>query len=463
MAERIEMPRYGANMEEGIVGEWFVQEGSPVEEGQALCSIEIEKLTNELTSPVSGVLEKILVQEGDGAACGEPIALILTEGDENQIDSETAQNDEKKEISADAFVMESVDSAAKQTKETEKINRSTGGQVPTEKPSEIAGRTAPDAFVSRGSGKRPITPKALKYAQKRGLAWKQLAGSGTGYWGMITRDDLKAAEAEGKLMQGAVETEISRAAASASPAGSKGLASPAAAAESAESISVPVSASRSVTARRMMESLQTSAQAAIWMDADVTQVLENIQLYRETWRREGYKLGITPIVIAAAAEALRRHPQCRTIMTQPDAMYLLQDVHIGLAVDTPKGLRVPVLRHADRKTVKEIAADAVEAAEKAVIGALSAESMQGQSMSISNLGMYGVSYMRPVLNPPESVILGVGAASQRFEPGEKGGFRIRQILPLSLTFDHRVVDGAQAAQFLQDIARTLGKSHFSFT
>ena len=386
MAEKILMPRYGANMEEGMVGEWFFQEGDAVEAGQIICTIEIEKLTNELPAPVSGILRKITASAGDTAACGEVIGII---GDADE-EIETAV-----------------------TKQQE-----SGPETAAEAPKK--------SIQKKEQG---ITPKALKLAQELGVDWSAAAGNGSGYYGMVTREDIKA-------LQKSPAVKVRKL-----PAASFG-------------VSAAPSASRKVTARRMSESLRTAAQAAIWMDADITKLMGQMQGAKALWLQEGLKLTLTPLVLQASARAVHEHPQCRTVMHEDGSMELLERISIALAADTSQGLMVPVIHDAHAKSLKELAEEAAKLSARAESGGLTADDMSGHCMTVTNLGMYGVTYMKPVLNLPESVILGVGAAAQQVKVID-GGLFPRWMLPLSLTFDHRSVDGAPAARFLRTVCSIL--------
>ena len=386
MAENIIMPRYGANMEEGMVGEWFFQEGDAVHEGQIICTIEIEKLTNELPAPVSGILRKIIAAAGDTAACGDMIGII------GEADEEIAE-----------------DASKQQAPEPE--------------------RTPGSSRKARGKKDPGITPKALKLAQEIGVDWSSIAGSGSGYFGMVTRDDIKA-------LQGSPAADVQSI-----PSETSG-------------VSLSPSASRKVTARRMSESLRTAAQASIWMDGDITILMNQIHAAKAQWLKEGLKLTLTPLVLQAAARAVQDHPQCRTVMHADGSLELLERISIALAADTSQGLMVPVIHDAHAKSLKELAAESSKLYSRAESGGLSSDDMTGHCMTVTNLGMYGVTYMKPVLNLPESVILGVGTALQQVKVID-GGLYPRWVLPLSLTFDHRVVDGAPAARFLRDICRIL--------
>jgi len=264
---------------------------------------------------------------------------------------------------------------------------------------------------------------------------------------MITREDVRSAAAGGLA-------KSSPTVASTSGKASSTMADAASAARSAAPVGGQLSGARRVIASRMMESLQQTAQASIWMDADVTELMNLYRALRKDWQSQGVRLSVTALIVKALAPALRDHPVCRSRIAADGTIQVAQNIDIAVAVDAPSGLLVPVLRGVDRKPVRQLALELTELSERARIGALGPDEMAGHTMTVSNLGMYGVTYLCPVLNLPESVILGVGASELR-PVYRDGGLFPREILPLSLTFDHRLVDGGPAAAFLRDVCRAL--------
>jgi pyruvate dehydrogenase E2 component (dihydrolipoamide acetyltransferase) len=402
MATLLEMPRYGATMEDGMVGSWSLAEGDAVAAGDLVCSIEIEKLTNDILSPVAGVLRKILLPAGVAAPCGSPIGIIAAADEDisNLVAGPSGQR-------AEPGVSRIGQAAAKGAPA-----RAPAAQSPTATP-----------------GRRSISPKAEQLAKELGVEWRGIAG--TGRHGMITREDLRAASAAGS---GSRLASVAPAVPTGSPSGA-----------------------RRVIAQRMMESLQQTAQAAIWMDADVTELMSDYRVTKREWADKGLRLSLTALILKALSTVLRDHPVCRSRIAEDGKLQVIQKIDIAIAVDAPSGLLVPVLRDVDQKSVSQVALELTELTERARLGALSPDDMSGHTMTVSNLGMYGVTYMQPLLNLPESVLLGVGASEVR-PVYREGGLFPREILPLSLAFDHRVVDGGPAAAFLRDVCRALSPS-----
>ncbi len=383
----VKMPRYGANMEEGTVGNWLVSEGDAVKEGQIICEIEIEKLTNDFEAPEDGVLRKILCEEGDTRPCGEAIAVI-------------AAADE--DISA---LLAEAEGAGEAGPAFEK---------------EAAGGTASRAA---GSG-ISITPKALKLAEEKGVDYSGIRG--TGIHGAVTRQDIKDFIAAGGAAAGATTF--------------------------AAGGSVPMSAARRVTAEYMMRSLSESAQATIAMDADVTDLVERYRLKKSEYEEKHIKLSYTAVLVKAIAAALVDHPVIRTAAGEGSTLRTAEEINIGIGVDAEYGLVVPVIRHADGKELPELCTELQRLGDKARSGDLRPEDMKGGVVSLSNLGMFGVRYSTPILNPGESAIVGAGTLTQQPVILD-GGIHTRWIISLSMTFDHRVIDGAPAARYLQSLVK----------
>ncbi len=424
MAVIVEMPRYGGTMEEGTIAGWMVSEGESVEKGQVICEIEIEKLTNELEAAASGVLRKILCPEGESRKCGEPIAIIAA-ADED-ISSLGGGSTESASAPAPAPSPE----------------KSAAASAPAPAPAAAPVAAPGPAPVS---GDVKITPKARKLAEEMGVDFGSLRG--TGIHGMITREDIRLAAGSGAAAPVRTAPSLSAPAAA-------GMSAPAPAPEHkpvyADAEGVKMGSVRKVTSRRMMESMHSSAQTSIFMDADLTELVGRYGKARSAYESEGCKLSYTAIVLKAVSRALAAHPIIRTVMTGPDTIATLTGHNIGIAVDADSGLIVPVMKQVDRRDLKSVCRELTVLADKAKAGTLSSDDMSGGTFTISNVGMLGVKYFTPILNAPESAILGVGTLTQ--EPKiVDGGFQARWILALSLTYDHRIVDGAPAARFLADV------------
>ncbi|MDM5300908.1 dihydrolipoamide acetyltransferase family protein [Bacillus subtilis] len=303
--------------------------------------------------------------------------------------------------------------------------------VPEEAKAPVAEDSEPIAVQPEKQENKPvakkerikISPVARKIAEKAGLDLKQLKGTGPG--GRIVKDDVTKALAEQKKDRPEPVSEQ-------------------------KAQETPVTGMRKVIAARMQESLANSAQLTITMKADITKLAAlQKQLSPTAEERYGTKLTMTHFVSRAAVLALQAHPMLNSFY-QNERIITHPYVHLGMAVALENGLVVPVIRHAEKQSLVELAKSISEHAKKAREGRAGSEELQGSTFSITNLGAFGIEHFTPILNPPETGILGIGASYDT--PVYQGEEIVRStILPLSLTFDHRACDGAPAAAFLKAI------------
>lgn len=401
MAVEIVMPKLGMAMKEGTVSIWNKQVGDPVVKGELIASINSEKIEMEIESPAEGTVLDIIVPEGQGVPPGTVICYI---GDAGEQITKIEQNLEtaKTEVAATATVVKQ-----------------------------------PQPSVSKVSnGRLKISPVARKMAEAAGLDVNTIQGTGPG--GRITKEDVQqaidcACSVESQVPKATRNPQVG----------------------STEQVQkLPVTGMRKVIAERMQESLQRSAQLTLTMKVDVTdlmalqkQISETVQVHHET------KLTVTDFVARAVVLSLGQHKEMNSAYID-DQIHVFDHIHLGMAVALEKGLVVPVIRDAQNDSLIQLAKNIKTLAERARKGQLNSDEMKGSTFTISNLGAYGVEHFTPILNSPEAGILGVGAASDT--PVFKGEeLQRRTILPLSLTFDHRVLDGAPAAAFLHTVKRYL--------
>ncbi|WP_342605615.1 dihydrolipoamide acetyltransferase family protein [Peribacillus sp. FSL E2-0159] len=397
MAVEVVMPKLGMAMKEGTVSLWSKAVGDPVEKGEPIASINSEKIEMDIESPAEGTILNIAVQEGQGVPPGTVICHI---GNPNEkiIDDHVAEQTQSKIVEQE------------KPKTKESPNLPLGDRL-------------------------MITPVARKMAQAANLDIEKIQGTGPG--GRITKEDVQ--KIIGKRDSMSVNTE-------------ERIVSPQPTLESPQQI--PVTGMRKIIARRMKESLQSSAQLTLTMKVDVTDLVFLQKQATETLQKqESTKLTITDFVAKAVVLSLKEHLKMNSAYIE-DNIILNEHIHLGLAVALEKGLVVPVIRNAENCTLRQLSKKGKELARCARDGQLPIEDMQGSTFTISNLGAYDVEHFTPILNTPETGILGIGSAydTPRYigEELEK-----RTILPLSLTFDHRVLDGAPAAAFLQTLKRYL--------
>jgi pyruvate dehydrogenase E2 component (dihydrolipoamide acetyltransferase) len=403
MAVEVMMPKLGMAMKEGTVSIWNKEVGDQVGKGEPIASVNSEKIEIDVESPAEGTLLQITVPEGEGVPPGTVICYIGSPGE--KIVSGQATQVQKPVVENEAAAME----------ETEPI-------LPT--------KTAGDRVK--------ISPVARKMAEAGNLDIDKIQGTGPG--GRITKEDVQEALKNSRTLQTEQKKEIDE--------------TPVKPLEETQQITV--SGIRKVIARRMFDSLQNTAQLTINMKVDVTDLIALQKQTAETVQnRYDNKLTVTDYIARAVVLSLQQHQQMNSALIE-DKIHLFKSVHLGIAVALEKGLVVPVIVNADKCTLIDLSRSLKVMAQKAKQGQLNNEEMQGSTFTISNLGGYGVEYFTPVLNPPETGILGVGAVCDTpIFIGEK--LERRSILPLSLTFDHRVIDGAPAAAFLQTVKQYLEK------
>ncbi|MGE0680590.1 MAG: dihydrolipoamide acetyltransferase family protein [Candidatus Binatia bacterium] len=403
MAVEAFMPKFGLTMTEGTIQKWFKAEGNAIKAGEPLFEVETEKVLYEVESPASGTVAKLLYPLESTVAVGLPVAVIAEAGEN-----------------------------------VAEVAAKYGGGAPKTAPTATsvapAASTAPTP-ASSASGRRegaPVTPAARKLAQEHNIDVSRVVGTGPG--GRVTREDVQKTIDEGG------QAPAPAAAPTPTPA-------PAAAAAPATQ-SVPIRGMRKVIAERMHKSLQGSAQLTITTEVDVTQLIDR----RQEVQRE-FNATYTDFIIQACAHALKQHPRMNAFL-EGDTINVQGQISVGVAVALEEGLIVPVIHNTDQKSLKEIAQESRSLAEKARTGKLTIEEVSGGTFTVSNLGMFGVDGFTPILNAPQSGILGVGRIVEK-PIIYRGEIAKRSMIVLSLTFDHRVIDGAPSGAFLQTVADLL--------
>ncbi|MGO0260118.1 dihydrolipoamide acetyltransferase family protein [Priestia aryabhattai] len=401
MAAEVVMPKLGMAMKEGTVSTWNKKVGDSVSKGDMIASINSEKIEMEIEAPQDGVILDILVQEDVGVPPGTIICYVG-----NPSEQLTEQNSSANELQAP--------------------KNEVAAAISLEEPPANAASSKKSKETVR------ISPIARKIAESENINIETIQG--TGPKGRITKADVEKVLAERASESSPQTVERDN------PAINKET--------------LPVAGMRKVIAGRMHNSLLNSAQLTINMKADVTDLLS---LQREikdvTQQRHKVKISLTDFIARAVVLSLQEHKQMNSAYIDNE-IQLYNHVHLGMAVALENGLVVPVMQHAEKMSLVELATEIKTRAADARQGQLSTDRMQGSTFTITNLGAYGVEYFTPVLNPPETGILGVGATED--VPMYKGDdLQRRNVLPLSLTFDHRVLDGAPAANFLGTIKQYL--------
>jgi pyruvate dehydrogenase E2 component (dihydrolipoamide acetyltransferase) len=420
MATNILMPALSPTMTEGTLARWLKKEGEQVKAGDIIAEIETDKATMEVEAVDEGILGKILVPGGTAAVKVNDVIAVLVEPGE----------------SADAAPAAKPAPVAA-TPKTEAAAA----------PAAAAPSVAPAANGPAGGDRAIASPLAKRMAQQAGLDLARIAGSGPN--GRIVKADVEAALAKGPAAQAAPAAQP----AAAAPAPASAPKAPAAPI-TAPHTAVPHSTMRKVIARRLSESKQTVPHFYVSMDIELDALLKLRGELNATSPKDGagaFKLSVNDMVIKAAAVTLRRIPKVNASWTE-DAAILYDDVDISVAVSIPDGLITPIIRKADQKGLAAISNEMKDLAARAKSGKLKPEEFQGGGFSISNMGMYGVTDFAAIINPPQAGILAVSAGQQR-PVVKQGALAIATVMTCTLSVDHRIVDGALAAEWIAEFKR----------
>lgn len=415
MATVVRMPAALAGVTEGAIQTWMLKPGETVTVGQPLAEIETEKAVVEYQAEVAGTVARLLVEPGDNVAVGAPIAVILAAGEgEDAIASALAEAGVADALAAPAA---SVDPAPA-TAEPVASQTSPAADVVVASPPEIGSSPGDRRFAS---------PIVRRLARERGV---DLAGlSGTGPGGRIVRRDLDAIPPT----------------ADAAPRAEERPASPDPSRDPGAVADVPLTGMRRAIARRLTESKSTVPHFYVTAHCRTDALLELRRQVNEAAER---KVSVNDFVLKAVAAALLRVPEANAIWGG-DVIHRFAQADIAVAVAVEGGLLTPVLRGVDSLTLTQVAAGVADLAERARAGRLQQRELEGGSFAVSNLGMYGVDEFSAILNPPQSGILAVGAAKERAIVVD-GQLAVGSVMTVTLSADHRVVDGAVAAEWMRE-------------
>ena len=431
-------------MTKGKIGKWLVQEGDTVTQGQPLLEIETDKVVHEQESPTDGVIAQLLAEEGANVPVNALLAIIGAPGEEvARVEADTAAEQQQE---------------PEQEEPVQPVQPKATPSTPTVAPKaspaarQLAEKLAIDLTQVKASGpggrilesdvqryidlREPVpaptettrlkaSPLARRLAKEHGVNLSSIVGSGPD--GRIVRDDVLQASAT------AVETPV--------------METPVL--QQATEV-IPMDGIREIIAERMTMSVQTNASVTLHTEVDATAFVELRGMLNDKLQAREVSLTYTDLLVKVVANALQEHPRLNATLTD-EGIHLLPEVNIGVAVALEDGLVVPVVRSADKERLSEISAQVRSFAERARNNQLTPGELQGGTFTITNLGNFGIDAFTPIINPPESAILGVGRILKKPVVHEDE-IIVRSMLTLSLTFDHRVVDGAPAAQFLQTVS-----------
>jgi pyruvate dehydrogenase E2 component (dihydrolipoamide acetyltransferase) len=437
MANQVTLPRLGQGMESGSIVKWLKSEGEKVEKGDPLYELDTEKVTQEVEADASGVLLKILVRDGE-VAVGKPIAVIGEEGEEIS-DAEGSDDGGKAEKGEEKPEQKPADEAEDPSRVTEEEGAEEGEPAParederergreagTESPSESTQTKEPVAEAAeRDGGRVKASPLARRLAKEHGIELAALQG--TGPEGRIVAEDVERAAAQGPTPAGAE-----------APAG--------------EYEAVKLNQMRRTIARRMTEAWKTP-HFQITMTADMRATVRLRERLVERLGEGEAKPTFSDVLTKACAAALMRHRDMNAHFADEEVR-IFPSADIGIAVAIPHGLVVPVIHGCERKTIAEIAAVRADLVDRTRAGKLQQGDLEGGTFTISNLGMYGVERFVAVLNTPQAGILAVGTIEERAVV-EDGEIVARPVMEMTLSCDHRTVDGATASEFLHSVKEFL--------
>jgi len=434
------LPKLGQTMEEGAIIEWLKHEGDRVKRGELLFTVESDKATLEVEATARGFLRKILVPAGETVPVLTPVALMT-----KTLDEDISTYKPGLQVSGSTFQVAEAKAATPPGPETSKpepgrvfasprarkLAREKGVDLALLTDSGPNGRIVERDVVAYLEAAPKVTPVARRLAEQAGLDLRTVTGTGAG--GRITRGDVE--QAVEQLRVTSYELRVPEAMTLARP--------------ESETLT-PLTGVRAVIARRMAKSHQTTAPVTLTTEADATDFVELRERLKDSLADElGFNVGYNDLLIRLVARALREFPYMNARL-EGEAIRKLQEVHVALAVDTDRGLLVPVIRDADGKGVAEIARELRDLVARAREGKALPDELTGSTFTITNLGMHEIDGFTPIISLPEAAILGVGRIRARPAVVD-GEITVRQMMWLSLTFDHRLVDGAPAARFLQRI------------
>jgi pyruvate dehydrogenase E2 component (dihydrolipoamide acetyltransferase) len=414
MSINILMPALSPTMTEGKLAKWHVKVGDTVKSGQVICEIETDKATMEVEAVDEGKVGQIVVPEGaEGVKVNAVIAVLLEEG-ESEVAKGAVPPSPPPAVAASAPRAEAAPAAPK-----------------------AAPQPAQPAAAPKQSGERIFaSPLAKRIAAEKGLDLAAIKGSGPN--GRIVKADVEGAKPAPPKPAAAPAAPAPRPAPAAQPI----FTAPG-------DTRVPHTSIRKVIARRMLESKQTVPHFYLTVELEIDALLAARQAINAVAEKKGTKVSVNDMMIKACAKALRDHPECNASWTE-DEMIQYGAVDISVAVATDRGLITPIVRNADLKGLAQIATEMKDLAARAKTGKLKLDEFQGGGFTISNLGMFGIKDFSAIINPPQAMILAVGAGEER-PVVRKGQVVVRNMMNCTLAVDHRVVDGAMGAQWMQTL------------
>ena len=431
MAKEVIMPKFGFTQEESEIIEWLKHDGDTVEKGDPIATVSTDKLSMEVEAPEDGILSGIRYKEGDVVPVTKIIAYVLQPGEE------LPAEDEQPTPSAAKAPVKPAEEKAVEVSATPvalRMLKDAGVDGSLVKGSGVDGKIIKadvEAYLSAQTtaapqGKVPATPAAKRVAAEHDVELASIAGSGPK--GRIQEADVKAVVSQAPApVRASVPTEATR---------------------------IPLKGMRRIIADNMARSSREAPHMTLQMDVDMSAAVELRENAALRANKSDQKFTYTALITKAVAWALRRHPKLNSTLEE-DAIVLLPAIHVGVAVSVEAGLIVPVVRDADQKGTYQISDEIRDLAQRARANKLMPDELEGGTFTISNLGMYGIDRFTAIINPPQTGILAVGNIVERFVPDENRQPVLKPIMTITISADHRAVDGAEAAEFLRDVKNGL--------
>ncbi|MCH2317232.1 MAG: 2-oxo acid dehydrogenase subunit E2 [SAR202 cluster bacterium] len=446
MATELTMPQMGYDMQEGTVVRWLKTEGSPVQMGEAVAEIETDKAVVEFESYGEGILLQILVAEGTTVPVGETIAIV---GAESEVPVASTPDEPTPAVEAEPPVSTAIPL-----------------DPPAQPVSTNGGVVVEDVAQPASEGRLFATPAARKIAEEQAIDLKQIEG--TGPRGRITKDDVLSfasqpveavAEAlvtpviEDAPVHEAVPEPESESVATPEPVAAAAPPAPAAESVSEDGL-IPLSRMRQQIARVTVKSKSEKPHFYVNTDIDMTQVMALRGQINQSLSDEGIRVTVNDLIVKACVMTLKKYPKFNSFY-QENGIKTNDAINIGVAIAIEEGLIVPALLDCGDKSLRELAAASKDLAERSANGTLSNQEYAGGTFAISNLGMFGVTSFVAIIQPPQSAVLAVGAVAKRPVVGEDDQIKVAQIMTATISGDHRIVDGAEGAQFVNEVKRLL--------
>ena len=446
MATELTMPQMGYDMQEGTVVRWLKTEGSPVQMGAAVAEIETDKAVVEFESYGEGILLRILVAEGTTVPVGETIAIV---GAESEVPVASTPDEPTPAVEAEPPVSTAIPL-----------------DPPAQPVSTNGGVVVEDVTPPAPQGRLFATPAARKIAEEQAIDLKQIEG--TVPRGRITKDDVLSfashpleavAEApvtpviEDAPVHEAVPVPEQESFATPEPVASAAPHAPAAESVSEDGL-IPLSRMRQQIARVTVRSKSEKPHFYVNTDIDMTQVMALRGQINQSLSDEGIRVTVNDLIVKACVMTLKKYPKFNSFY-QENGIKTNDAINIGVAIAIEEGLIVPALLDCGDKSLRELAAASKDLAERSANGTLSNQEYAGGTFAISNLGMFGVTSFVAIIQPPQSAVLAVGAVAKRPVVGEDDQIKVAQIMTATISGDHRIVDGAEGAQFVNEVKRLL--------